>query len=287
MNKKYFFAMLVVGLVIAGMLTSCKQDGNVADAAEITATAEDEALAASINDDVTNEADEYISFIELNGYVVKQSASEVQGVKGNVIITVDKPDSVNFPKTITIDFGTEGFVGRRGNTLKGKLIVTVTNKMFTANSSRTITFDNFSVNGNVLAGSKTVTYNGLNAEFHPYWTISVSDTITRVDGTVVVWNSERTREHIENNKTPLQFWDDIYLIKGSSNGINAKGKTYTMTIDGNNPLIVGGGCAFIRKGSVTITSESKTVVVDYGNGDCDNIATATVDGSTREFKLSK
>jgi len=287
MNKKQFFAALVIGLVFAGLLTSCTKDEKVAGAAEITATAEDEALAASINDDVTNEADEYVSAIELNGYAVEKSISGAQGIKSTVTITVDKPDSVNFPKVITIDFGNEGFIGRRGNTLKGKLIVTITNRMFYANSSRTIAFDNFSVNGNVITGSKTITYNGLNADFHSNWTIQVNDTITRVDGSVVVWNSERTREHIDINGTPLQFWDDLYSIKGSSNGINAKGKAYTMTIDANNPLIVGGGCAFIRKGSVTISSESKTVVVDYGNGDCDNIATATVDGSTREFKLSK
>jgi len=287
MNKKYFFAVLVIGLVLAGLLTSCTREGNVADAAEINATADDEALASSINDDITNETDEYVSAIELNGYVVEQSASGAQGTKGSVIISVDKPDSVNFPKIVTIDFGTEGFIGSRGNTLKGKLIVTITNRMFIANSSRTISFDNFSINGNSISGTKSTTYNGLNAGFHPNWTIQVNDAITKADGTVVVWNSERTREHIDMNGTPLQFWDDLYSIKGSSSGINAKGKTYTMTIDANNPLIVGGGCAFIRQGKATITSESKTVVVDYGNGDCDNLATTTVDGSTREFKLSK
>ena len=286
MKKNKFFAILAIVLGLGFFSNSCSnEENNATDSASITSTAIDEAQAASINDAVTSEADEYMSAIELSGYIATKSISGAQGVKAKVIITVDKPDSLNFPKIVTIDFGTEGFVGRRGDTLKGKLIISINNRMFVANSSRSIKFDNFSVNGNTLTGSKTITYNGLNSEFHPSWTISVNDTITRVDGTIIVWNSELTREHIGNNGTPLQFWDDIYSIKGRSSGINANGKTYSMTIDASNPLIVGGGCAFITKGSLTLESESKTIVVDYGTGESDNIATATIDGVTQEFKL--
>jgi len=51
-------------------------------------------------------------------------------------------------------------------------------------------------------------------------------------------------------------------------------------------LIVGNLCPYIRKGTVTITENTKSVVIDYGNGDCDDLATATYNGITKTFKLN-
>ncbi|MFT3752234.1 MAG: hypothetical protein QM800_04935 [Paludibacter sp.] len=281
MRKRKFMAMLVVatGFVFCG--TSCTADFASATDSALATTASDEAQAAILNNEVINEADQYVNTAANAGYMgVKSTETASQPT-----ITISVKDSVTFPKTIVIDFGTTGFIGKRGNVLKGKLIVEISDRMWKANASKKITFDNFSVNDKKISGSKTVTNKGLNASNHPYWTISVSDTITRTDGTQVIWNSERTRERIDNGGTPLILADDKYSISGSSNGVNAKGKAYTMTIDESNPLIVYSNYPHFVQGAVTITSETKTAVLDYGIGTKDNKATVTINGKTKNITL--
>lgn len=287
MKKCKTLAMLTVALGVVFMSNSCSSDSaaTTSDAAALTVTANDESQASSFSDDVDNEVDNYVTSSSVNGYSAVKSTAGAEVAANGPVITVDKPDSTNFPKIFTIDYGTTGITGKRGNVFKGIIKIVVSNKMTVPNSSRTITFDNFSVNGNKVSGTKVVTYKGLMDVVHPYWTISVRDTINRVDGTTVIWNSERTRERTNNNDTPLIYWDDNYSISGSSSGVNAKGVAFTAVIDANYPLLIGGGWPFFTKGTITLTSDSKTVVIDFGNGNKDRIATATINGVTKTFTM--
>jgi len=280
MKTKKLWVTLVIVSSFAFLGTSCSSDDSSATDEALTVTTTDEAQAATINDEVVSEADQYVTTTANAGYMAVKSVEAVTGPT----ITVDKPDSVSFPKTITIDFGT-GFTGKRGNVLKGKLIVVISDKMWKANSSKTITFNNFYVNDNKVSGSKTVTYKGLTTTKHSYWTISVNDTINRKDGATVTWISERTRELVDNNSTPLIWADDKYSITGVSSGVNAKGKAYSMVIDSNNPLIIYNNYPHFVQGIVTVTSETRTATFNYGNGEKDNLATVTINGKTKEISL--
>ena len=280
MEKRNLWVIPAVVLGFAFFTSSCQTtDPSTTSSEAITATASDEAQVSATNDEVVNATDQYIQSFG-TASKVKSSISEI--VPDSVIVTVDKPDSISFPKVITIDFGTTGITGKRGNLLKGKMIVTISNKMTLIGSTKTIKFVDFSVNGNTLTGSKIITYNGNDS-----WSISAKDTINRTDGTVVTWSTERTRTRIDDNQTPNIKWDDTFAITGGSTGVNAKGKAYTMTIDANNPLIIGGMFPFFTKGSVIITSETKTVLMDFGDGKKDALATVTVDGKTKTINLKK
>lgn len=281
MKKRQFMAMLAIAIGFAFLGTACTADFASATDSALATTASDEAQAATLNDEVINEADQYVNITANAGYAAVKSAETVS----HPSITVSVKDSVTFPKTIVIDFGTSGFTGKRGNILKGKLIVEISDRMWKANSTKKITFDNFYVNDKKISGYKTVTNKGLNGSNNPYWTISVSDTISRTDGTQITWNSERTRERIDNGGTPLIFADDKYSITGSSNGVNAKGKTYSMAIDESNPLIIFTNYPHFVQGAVTITSETRTAVLDYGDGKKDNKATVTINGTTKNITL--
>lgn len=280
MEKRNFWVVPAVVLGFAIFTSSCQTtDPSNTSSDAITATASDEAQVSATNDEVVNATDQYVPSF---GTATKVKSSISQLVPDSVIVTVDKPDSISFPKVITIDYGTTGIIGKRGNLLKGKMMVTISNKMNVIGSTKTIKFVDFSVNGNTLTGSKVITFNG-NAS----WSISAKDTINRTDGTVVTWSTERTRTRIDDNQTPLIKWDDSFSITGSSSGVNAKGKAYTMTIDANNPLIIGGLCPYFTKGTMTITSETKTVLMDFGDGTKDALATVTVDGKTKTINLRK
>ena len=281
MEKKMFWVVPTVVLGFTIFFTSCQSTEPINAASEtISATANDESQVSTTSDAVVSAADQYTPNFNSSGMRVKSEISEK--ISDSVTITVDRPDAQTFPKVVTIDYGTEGFVGKRGNILKGKMIVTISNKMDIVGSTKTITFDNFSVNGNALNGAKVITYKGNDS-----WTINANDTLTRTDGTVVTWSTERTRSRIDDNQTPLIKWDDTFAITGSASGVNAKGKAYTMTIDEANPLIIGGGYPHFTKGKMTITTETKTIYMDYGDGTKDNLATLTLNGKVKLITLKK
>ena len=282
MKKQKLFSMLVIVAGFTFLGTSCSTtESNVATDAALTTTATDEAQAASLSDVVINNADANINTLAANGYTTPQA------VKGTVdtsvmTITVDKPDSTNFPKIITIDYGT-GFIDARNDTLQGKMIITISNKLWKAGSTKTIKLVGFYVNGNNVKGIKVITNNGLNADKQPSMTDVVSDTIIRVDKSTIIRNASRTRLRISDNGTPKNTWDDEFSITGSSTGVNAKGVAYTVSI--TSPLIIYNNYKFFVQGTVTTTTQTKTATLDYGDGTKDNKATLTVNGVTKNITL--
>ena len=282
MKTRNLWAMFAItaGSVFFG--TSCTNENNVATDATLTTTATDEAQAASLSDAVVSTADTYVNTLADNGYTVPMA------VKGEVetsgpTITIDKPDSLNFPKIITIDFGTSGYIDNRGDTLKGKVIITLSDKIWKTGASKTIKLVDFYVNGNNVKGNKSIVNNGLNAAKNPSVTVTVSDTIIRVDKSTIIRNATRTRERIDNNGTPKLFWDDKFSITGSTNGVNAKGVAYTVEI--TSPLIIYNNYPYFVKGTVTTTTQTRTAILDYGDGTKDRKATLTINGVTKDIVL--
>ena len=261
----------------------------------LSVTAQDEAQSANLSDIAVATTDEYVNSFDAAGFQTVSAAQNVNGIaaidSGKVVITVDKTGITVFPKKICVDFGT-GVVDKRGNTLKGKIYVTISNRMGVTGSTRKLEYYEFFINDNQLKGSKTVTYLGSNRQVTdnvvtetPSWSISVKDTIVRTDGTKLIWNSERVRTRISNNATPLLYWDDVYSITGTANGVNAKGTAYTVEI--TKPLILKGGWKFFVEGTVLTTSDKRTAVLDYGNGDKDEKATLKINGVTKDINLRK
>ncbi len=77
------------------------------------------------------------------------------------------------------------------------------------------------------------------------------------------------------------------------------GKKYTFNLRGKNkssrykrniikPLVKIDGCDYIVEGEIEYIKNGVVVAkVDFGDGECDNIATKTVDGEDHEIKLNK
>jgi hypothetical protein len=284
MKKQNFLSLLVIAAGFTFFGTSCTTttESNAATDAALTTTATDEAQAASLSDVVINVADANINTLAANGYSIPQA---VKGIFDSSVmtITIDKPDSTNFPKIITIDYGTTGYIDSRNDTLKGKIIVTISGKLWKSGSTKTIRTVDFYVNDNNIKGVKVITDNGLNAAKDPSMTEDVSDTIILVDKSTIIRNSTRTRVRIDDNGTPKIFWDDKFSITGSTTGINAKGVAYTVEI--TNPLIIYNNYKFFVQGTISTTTQSRTAILDYGDGTKDNKATLTINGVTKNIKL--
>ena len=45
-------------------------------------------------------------------------------------------------------------------------------------------------------------------------------------------------------------------------------------------------CGYIKSGTVKLFKDNSNVIIDYGDGTCDNVATVTTDGVTEEISLN-
>ena len=280
-NKVVLIAGWVFGLTI--LIPSCTQPvSESVSLAALTSTVVDETRAALISDDIDNELDTYVSDSVLNIYKNPQATVAVPFLTSGPVITINKPDTL-YPKIFTIDYGTTGVTLANGNILKGKIIAFVDTKMKLKNSSRIISFVNFSENGNSFKGLKTLTYMGDGTTKLPTWNVSNKDTITGADGTKIIWNSERTRVRSGINNTPQLYSDDYYSISGNSNGIDSKGVVFDMVIRNNYPLLIGGNYPFYVKGLISVTISKGNVVVDFGNGTKEKNSTLLLNGVSTAF----
>lgn len=274
MKKQKSYLILVWSICFITLFSACRKDRNASDN---TSSAEDNALSEVTFDDaydLVQDAAHYHPGI----FKMEQ---DYKILSGCATVTVD---SASTPYKITIDFGT-GCVGQDGKNRTGKIIVTLTGKYRMPGTVITTTFDNYTVDGNKVEGTKTVTNMGMNSSQHPYWKIEVKNAkITKTDKTVITWESTREREFSAGFETLTDPKDDEFTITGTASGVNAKGVAFTMNILTGLKLKVG--CRWVCKGTLEILSTGKpTATVDFGDGACDNKASVTVNGKVYNFTM--
>jgi len=214
-------------------------------------------------------------------------ASGTDGTAGSppscVSVSFDPVTTGVFPKTVTIDFGT-GCKGNDGHTRRGKVIAVYTGPLRVAGSKATVTFDGFyfdslKVEGTVVAENKS-TANG-----HIFSVTVTNGTVTDAAGNFIQVNRSHTWTQTGGNGTALPA-DDIYSITGTSSGTASNGAiSIQWGTEITTPVVRKLTCRWRVSGQVTITHSTKTAVLDYGNGDCDNAATVTVNGKTYNVTL--
>lgn len=269
--KKIIPFLFAMGLVV---FSACKRE-EVALAPQTLNNIQDQILSSDLLDDVLDEV-EYTSDIYFGE--LKSGFNDCRTV------TVEPMDRVTWPKIITIDFGTEGCMVRDSVVKKGKIIVNMDAPQNGRAWTKVITFDNYYVNGNKVEGTNTTTFN--RADGHPTWTSTiVGGQVTTPEGVII-----RTREavHIRVQTrgvdTTRDRTDDAFQLTGHATGNRRDGKTFSWVI--TEPLVFSNNCRWIRKGVKVITLEGQSdITVDYGENVCDNIATVTQDGMTKEIKL--
>lgn len=195
-----------------------------------------------------------------------------------------------FPVSITIDFGT-GCLGRDGHTRYGKIITTYTNRLIVPGASATTSFENFKIDSIQVAGSHKVT-NTSTANERQFAVDVENAKLSKPNGNYSEWNSHKTITQIEGLGTPELPFDDIYEIQGSATGkVKRDDRLYAWRSEIIEPLIKKFTCPWIVKGQLKnsrVSSVSNSLwiaVLDYGNGDCDNHATITINGIEHQITL--
>jgi hypothetical protein len=215
-----------------------------------------------------------------------KSVSEVSdanaGLKGGHCYTVTIDTTAGsktggFPKTITIDY-------TACSDKKGKLTAVFSGHWRAAGSTVIITTDTnyyFGVN-KVDVGTHIITNRGLFLG-HKQFDVNITGAKVHTPGGHVSWSTTRTVTWIAGDTTADPA-DDVFKIEGQTTGTSAKGVVYTAAI--TSPLIIANNCPWIESGVVTLTPKNKkTRTIDFGNGACDNKATATVNGKSIEVTM--
>jgi hypothetical protein len=259
--------IIILFIAIATLAASCRKERR-------------DTLGSSISTD-NNTAENMFSDMFK---VVNDISSETEGIREDLIGCIDTiiVDTLSNPKTILIDFGDDDCAGYDGRTRKGTLFITYTGRYREPGTTITITPDNYSVNGYLLQGQKTIENLGLNASGQLHYAITVSGTVTAPDNSwTISYEANRVRTWIEG-QTTLMLWDDVYEINGSGSGINRNGVAYTSTI--TYPLRAQVGCNWIVSGRITVEPEGyATRYINFGLGECDSGFTVTVNGNVYQL----
>jgi hypothetical protein len=251
--------------LIALLAFGCRKNKEKEESAEI---AQQNAIAESSGNEIQNIAEE----------AAKGSNSFSTYNSDCVVLSYD---TTTTPRVITIDFGSENCLCEDGKNRRGKLKVSFEGSYFDANNVITTKTEEYYVNDNKIDGTRVAT-NVDNSTF----TIVADATITFTDGSGTLnWESTRTRVQTEGQNTPFNLLDNVYEVSGSASGVTAQGKDYEIDITTN--LVFQLGCRYIKSGLLTINSShlKQEATIDYGSGECDNKATLTYSGKTKEITL--
>jgi hypothetical protein len=271
----------MITAMVVFSLSSCKKDESASDP-QGTNIADDDAVSEAVFEDVFNSVD--IASITLDDGM-KDGVAKSEFLSGDSCpaITVNHPESGIWPKVVTIDYGT-GCTGFFDNTRSGKIIIEVTGPRIETGSKRTVTFDNYYINGIKVEGTKVLENLGPNASQNYVVSVKLTDgKLTLPDGKTIERSFEHQREWIAGFLTK-NLWDDECLITGTATGKNMDGISYTRTI--LTALHWERVCRFIVSGVVKIDREGMDpVTFDYGTGDCDNKAVVTSGSVSKEITL--
>ncbi|UCG28950.1 MAG: hypothetical protein JSV24_06210 [Bacteroidales bacterium] len=284
MKTKKFFHILSLILTFSVVFISCeKEESGEQITEEDIALAEDDALADALFNDIWDAVENAERIVDDRLFNARKTSSVIVP-DSCPTISVDHPDTTFWPKVITIDYGDTNCEGFYGQTRRGKILITVTGRYRHEGSVKTVTLEGYYINEVHIEGIKTITNNGKNDNGNFIFTVELEGgKVTATNGISIEREFLRIREWIAGVETPNR-WDDVYLITGSANGVNFMGEEYTRTI--LIPLEWAASCRFIKSGTVeSVISDRSPVILDYGDGECDNEATVTKDGKTRIILL--
>ncbi|MCF8331642.1 MAG: hypothetical protein K9H84_04240 [Bacteroidales bacterium] len=279
-----YYKLFILSLLSVMFLTySCKKDTN--DTVENIQSAKDNAFASTMFDDVFKQVDDASKEMDENLMNTKLNKDSVILYGQNATITV-KPLGNNFPKYINVDFGDTNTLCQDGRERRGEINYEISDWYRKTGCVINVTVQDYYVNDHKIEGLKTITNEGFTADSNRYYSVVVNNgQITKINGDIISWATNRVNEWVSGETTVFNPWDDEYLISGASNGTNANGNNFTITI--TDSLDVRVSCRWIRAGEIKIESgNNNPIYVDYGNGNCDADATATINGNSYNFVMN-
>lgn len=284
-TKIFIIASYITVLFCTGCDSSDKTSGDANLSSTNDQIAVDSKIDASI-EDVSNIVEDQFS---LQQNSTSRSSETTHPFLPSCAITTWTYADGTF--TGSIDFGTAGCTLENGNVLKGKITLSFSGNFMSPQQTITYGFEGFYHNGIKIQGSRnitrTLTSTDLLAEVHPVLTNTLDLTVTFEDGTIYSRIGTRIKEMVAGYDTHDNWSDNVFLVTGNHITSAPNGDTWSSTIQ--TPLRYEMACqkSFPITGIVLKVNNGIETVVDYGTGECDNLATVTTDGVTTTIELKK
>jgi hypothetical protein len=284
MKNKLLRSVSILMIMATALAFSCKDDERIT--ATDTQDISEEALTDSYYQDMDDMA----------GVAVESpSENEFSGGRGKGIITINDNRfscalSITIERTgsnpehpigvIIVDFGTAGCEDSRGNERKGKLIFSYNGKRFVTGSTVITTPVNYSVNGVLLEGTRTVTNVTTSTVAPEFNAVLTNGKATFEDGSVAEresnitwkWNRAITPAELTINQS------------STASGTTRGGREYEVSLLAE--LKYKRFCGIPVSGiKHYLIDGEKEITIDYGDGTCDGAISVTVNGVTRNISV--
>jgi hypothetical protein len=278
--------IITLGLVAALFITACEQTGtSFEDFNENVTMAEEE--VADLKSAEATASD--VSSARFGGHLL-QGGMMVGGSHlffgtGFPPCATVSVDSDEFPKTITINYS-EGCTGRMGLEKKGVVTIYMSDTIINEGAIYTVTFTDMTMGRREISKTATFTNAGLNENNN--WVISFESLSTTTferqgEEFIIERDYSGMREWLSGFDTPEVRDDQLLLSRSGSITVNGDLKFSKTTTD---PLLIDRTCKWPLSGIVEITRADEIMTIDYGTGECDNIALVTKDGDSEEIELN-
>ncbi len=267
-------AIIIITALMFFLVNSCQKTSPIEEPA--IDAADDATFSETMFDDV-------FATLEIATATAESMLKSASVTDSCPVVTVTFPGQGLWPRTVLVDYG-DGCTGLNEIMRSGKIFITVTGPRREEGSSRTVTFDNYYCNDAKIEGTKVVENLGPNDAGNVVFSAKLTGgKITFPAGGFIEREFDREREYVAGylSRTP---WDDECLITGVAAGVNLNGLSYTHQITG--ALLWKAACRFIVSGTVGIEAEGvEAFVLDYGDGECDAVATLIRGDETKEITL--
>ena len=156
-------------------------------------------------------------------------------------------------------------LGKDGITRKGTVTIVSTGWYRESGSEHTATFTDYYHNDYKVEGTHIVKNMGENEDGDLEYSVVIEDgKITTETDAVIEYEENSTRTWIAGDETPLNIWDDEYLLDGLQNGISSSGLDYTITIEESLHFVLYPRS--IESGIVNVDiADIKDIKIDYTN----------------------
>lgn len=284
---------LLLGFALSLTILSCSKDDSSSNNSISADDAKASAKIDAMNDDVSSLVEEQEAMTYDNP--ASDKIADLTPSQLTTCGTITRVPAFGTAPTVgqvvtkTIDFGT-GCTLASGNVVSGKIIISFVFDPGATSHTINYSFDNFTHNGIAFNGNKTFTRTMIttqtNPNPHPQVTMTIDMTATFPNGTYHRVGT-RVREIVEGYGDAI-LANNIYKITGNWVTTTPSGATQTSTI--TTPLRVKMSCMASNKplivfGIITIVRNDTTATLDFGDGECDNLAVLTVNGNSYNIVL--
>jgi hypothetical protein len=268
--------LIALSLGILTVFSSCKKESSATPDAETVVESTFELTADNATADFMAEDDndvlmEAAEDKNLLGNFAPQTI-ESNNMLACAEVTVTPQNG--FPKTILIRFDST-CISPRGIVRKGVIRIVISDSLRRSGSTAVMTFENYFVNNFKREG--THTWTNTSQPGGKSWQKKVEGgKITAPNGRF--WLHESIRDIVQTAgvSTRANLLDDVFSITGNASVTNAQGANRTATI--LEALQKKYICHNIDKGRIRFQGPNHIAILDYGNGECDRIATISIDG---------